>query len=271
MLRRTLIGLSLVGASTLLAACGSAAASSTSATSKSTSSIKVHGTKRSRRNFRPPAATGTVAAVASSSMQVQGTATGETTVDWTSTTKFTKTTQVPATTLAAGTCVSVFEIPATQGSAAARTVISQISSGTRCTRPAFPAGGRRPRSFGARRNRANFKRYVGRVVSVSATSLTLNAITSTSSTATKSVTVPITSSTTVSGRAIAASSDLAVGSCVTVQGTTSSIGVVTATKVAISAPVNGTCSTFARGFGGGGFGGRPAGGSTSGSSTGSAA
>ncbi|MDA8396431.1 MAG: DUF5666 domain-containing protein [Actinomycetota bacterium] len=268
MLRRTLIGLSLVGASTLLAACGSAAASSTSATSKSTSSTKVHGTKRSRRNFRPPAATGTVAAVASSSMQVQGTATGETTVDWTSTTKFTKTTHVAATTLAAGTCVSVFEIPATQGSAATRTVISQISSGAPCSRPAFPTGGRR--------NRPNFKRYVGRVVSVSATSLTLNAITSTSSTATKSVTVPITSSTTVSGRAIAASSDLAVGSCVTVQGTTSSIGVVTATKVAISAPVNGTCSTFARGFGGGGFGGggfggQPASGSTSGSSTGSAA
>ncbi len=264
MLRRTLIGMSLAGAGTLLAACGSAGASSTSATSKSTPTTAVSGTKRLRRNFRPPAATGTVAAVASSSMQVQGTSTGETTVDWTSTTKFTKATQLPATSLATGTCVSVFEIPFAQGSASTRTVISQISSGTTCAPPSFRAGGRRPRGFGAGRKLPNFKRYVGTVVSVSATSLTLNAITSTSSTTTKSVTIPITSSTTVSGRAIAAASDLAVGSCVTVQGTTSSIGVVTATHVAISAPVNGTCSTFARGFGGG-FGGPPSSGSSSGS------
>ncbi|MDA8210245.1 MAG: DUF5666 domain-containing protein [Actinomycetota bacterium] len=264
--------MSLVGAGALLAACGSASASSPVATSKSTSttSASANGAQRFRANFKPPAATGTVAALASSSMQVQGTSTGETTVDWTSATKFTKSTEVPASSLSVGTCVSVFEVPVSQGSSTTRTVITQIPAGTSCTQPTFPGGGQRPRSFGAGGNFPNFKRYFGTVASVSSTSLTLNAVTSASSTSTKPVTVPITSTTTVSGRATAAASDLAVGSCVTVQGTTSSIGVVTATNVAISAPVNGTCSSFRGGFGGGGFGGPPAGGSASGSTSGSA-
>ncbi len=56
---------------------------------------------------RPIAASGNVAALSGSSMEVQNPSSGQTTVSWTSTTSFSKTVSKAVNTLAAGDCVSV--------------------------------------------------------------------------------------------------------------------------------------------------------------------
>jgi len=100
---------------------------------------------------------------------------------------------------------------------------------------------------------------------VSGSSITVDALDfQTQKTAAKTVTV--TSATKYTETETATSSALAVGKCVLALGSADDSGNVTATSIAVSSPVNGSCTT---GFGGrGGFGGARGGGSGSGTQSG---
>jgi hypothetical protein len=103
----------------------------------------------------------------------------------------------------------------------------------------------------------------GKVTAVSGSTITVDAVDfQTQKTASKSVTVGSATKYTQSQKA--AASALAVGQCVVAQGKADDSGTVAATSIAVSAPVDGSCTT---GFGFRGT--RPNGGTGSGSGTGS--
>ena len=84
----------------------------------------------------PGFANGSVAALQASSMEVQNPSTGQTTVDWTTSTQFSKTVSESVSSLAAGDCVTVTGAPSktSKTTIAARsiTVLSPSSTGS-CT------------------------------------------------------------------------------------------------------------------------------------------
>ena len=86
----------------------------------------------------PGVANGSVAALQASSMEVQNPSTGQTTVNWTTTTQFSKTVSESVSSLAAGDCVTVTGTPSksSKTTIAARsiTVRSPSSTGS-CTCP----------------------------------------------------------------------------------------------------------------------------------------
>ncbi len=90
----------------------------------------------------------------------------------------------------------------------------------------------------------------GTLVNVSGSKLIL-------STADGNVTVAISGSTPISKTSVGATSDIAVGSCVTATGSMDSPGAITATSVAVSPAVNGSCATDS--YAGGNPGGFPGG------------
>jgi hypothetical protein len=89
-----------------LAGCGgsssSTAGAATTTTSPPTSSAPAAGA--GTRTF--PGASGSVAAITGSSMEVQNPQSGQVTVSWTKSTAFSETVKLPATSVAAGDCVS---------------------------------------------------------------------------------------------------------------------------------------------------------------------
>ena len=222
-------------------------------------------------------------------MEVQNQQTGQVTVSWTPSTTFSQLVSVPASSAAAGDCVTV-NGSSSKGTITAKTVaISQPTAG-KCnaggfgsagrfgggTRPSgasgrpsggFPGGrpsgatgGRRP-GFGGSGNLAFAS---GTVTSTTPTSLvisgfssatiTKNATSSKKPAAPKATTVKVktTSSTTYNENQAAASTNLAVGDCVTAAGSSDSTGAVSATTVRITSTGGQTCTT---GFGRGSFGG----------------
>ena len=116
----------------------------------------------------------------------------------------------------------------------------------------LPNGGTIPRNIAA---------AFGSVTSISGQQLSVKAIVrpknNKSKPKTGTVTVTLSGSTTLTQTQKAAETDLAVGSCVSANGTVDSLGTITAKNVTISQPVNGTCAGGFGGFGGGagGFGG----------------
>ncbi|MGO9457364.1 MAG: DUF5666 domain-containing protein [Acidimicrobiales bacterium] len=96
----------------------------------------------SGRRFGPgPGAFGSVAAISGTSMEVQNASTGQTTVDWTSSTTFTQNATVSVSSITAGDCVTVTGT-SSKGTITAKTVaIRQAGSSSGCT----PTGG--PGSF----------------------------------------------------------------------------------------------------------------------------
>ncbi|WP_366526728.1 DUF5666 domain-containing protein [Ferrimicrobium sp.] len=217
----------------ILAACGSAASSTSStAPPKSASTATRH----------PPkiAASGTIAAVSpsASSLQVQGTATGETTVGWTSGTKFTQTTVISPSSLTVGSCVVAIE-HTPRGSRVP--VVRSITVETYTTSCAsLPANTGKAKHHGTHAHKGSKGRRLirGRITGVSSTSMTLSL---TSSSASQTLTLPLRATTDVIAHQSATSSDLVVGRCVVVEGATNSIGVVTARRIGISLPTNGSC------------------------------
>jgi hypothetical protein len=90
-------------------------------------------------------ASGTIAAVSGSSMEVQNPTTGQVTVSWTPTTTFTQTLTVPSSQLAVGDCVTVSSTTKeTNGHLKASTVALRPTSNSSCT------GGAGGGGFGAR-------------------------------------------------------------------------------------------------------------------------
>jgi len=123
--------------------------------------------------------------------------------------------------------------------------------GFRTTNPVAPSHGTgaaaRPGGFGA----------VGMIKSLGdgtmAVAVTPRAVGGASAPATSTRTVTWTAATTFTQVVPATSSAVAVGVCVVAQGATDTTGALTAKSIAVSQPVNGTCSA---GFGGrrGGYG-----------------
>jgi Domain of unknown function (DUF5666) len=251
-----------------------------------------------------PGASGSVAAITGSSMEVQNQQTGQVTVSWTPTTTFSQTASVPASSVAAGDCVTVSG-SSSKGTITATTVtVSQPTAG-KCTTGGFggrfgggasgssaggggtpPSGaaGRRPGGFGGERpgggaggggrpgfgGSDHFGFASGKVTSATSSTLVISGFSSASITkkpssskntkstkkppAIKTTTVKVTikSTTTYSEDQSAASTNLAVGDCVTASGSTSSTGAVTATSVRITSTGGKTCTTgFGRGATGG--------------------
>ncbi len=91
----------------------------------------------------PVAASGSVAALGASSMEVQNASTGQTTVNWTSTTTFSKTVSEAVSSLASGDCVTVSGTPSktSKTTIAARTITVQAASSTGSCTGGFRAGG----------------------------------------------------------------------------------------------------------------------------------
>ena len=268
--RRT--ALLAVGAVALVAgACSSAAANNTPAGTSESSS----GNQPSARPT-PPAASGSIASISGTSMEVQNQQTGQETVEWTSSTTFSHTVSASLSTVAVGDCVSAIGTPSGSSVAANQVTISQPDSSGTCqagggglgfgggsasggppsgfTPPnggTFPGGGSQP-SGG---NFANFGSASGKVTAVSGSGFTVegvlrSAANRSSSPKTTSITVSTSSSTNYSQTASTDSSSLAVGLCVTAQGSADQQGNITATSISIRNPdSSGSC----------GFGFRPGG------------
>jgi hypothetical protein len=243
----------------VLVACGNSTGSSGRAAPTSRGSTSPAAAARPDRG---PAASGTVAAIAGHVMQVQNQQSGQVAVKWTTATAFSHEVSVSAAEVVVGSCVLA---TATTGSGssftASRVVLSPASSG-QCGGGAFPGGGNRPANgpsggppsgfpgggpSGATRPRnlrpgAGGAFAAGKVTARAGDTLTVT-MRSFGSAAPATRTVKLAASTKVYEQARTTAKSLAVGRCVTAQGKADSSGTVTATRVQISSPTNGSCTT----------------------------
>jgi|SRR5271169_1335923 len=221
----------------------------------------------------PPFTTGMLSALTGSTLTVQARNGRSTTVVVTGSTAYQQTQAATTSDIASGDCVRVIGTGSTASGVQASTVVVTKPTSKGCTvRMGGAGGGAGGRRFGsgtpgstpftlpggsAGSVPANIAAAFGTVQSVSGDQLTVKEqVPKTKKTKAKTATVSVTlsGSTTVTETVKGAVSDLAVGSCVTANGTADSLGTITAKSVTVSQPVNGSCGG---GFGGfGGFGGR---------------
>lgn len=267
----------------VLTGCGGDGATKASASSP-TSSASASG--RSPGGGAVPGASGSVAAISGSSMEVQNPSAGQTTVNWTGSTTFDQTVTLTASSLAAGECVTVTGTTS-KGTITARSVAitAAASSGTCAAGPGaggrgrFPGGTRNgnhprgsvPNGPNPGRSMANIGFAGGKIVSSSPTELVIygTSFTGFGSTTARStppttaapadVTVNLTPSTTFTEVRPAAAGDLAVGDCVVADGPADATGAVTAKTVRITSTGGKSCTTGFGRFGGGPSGSAPAG------------
>jgi len=306
----TVLGL---GVALTLAACGggstSAGSDPTSASSSATASSGGSGSTGGTSGgagTNGPAASGLIAAVDGTTMQVQSQQNGQVAVDWTSTTTFTEQVTVAASTIKAGDCVtaigasdsSTSSSTASTAFTAATVTVSEPTNGT-CTggfggagtRPSdaptgaapsgAPAGGTAPTGApgggaapsGAPGGAANRTSAIasGSVVSVSGSTLVIASRdfgSGTSGSTTTNKTVTLDSTTRITTEKTATSTAVKTGLCATAQGAADDTGTVTATSIALTQSVDGTCTSGFGGFGRGGNGGQAgtSGGTTTGGS-----
>lgn len=285
--RATLVVAGTVALAALLAGCGAgSAASASSSTSKAPASSS---NRPARGGFG--GVSGSIASVGSGSFTVKPSTGSTDTVNWTSSTAFTRTAVGALTDVTAGTCVSVSEASgsdASTGSVDATAVRITPAENGSCTRGggfgggsgsrpsggfgggSRPSGGFRGGAGGSGAPGGGFARAMlfGSVASTSPSGFVVNVTTpgtSGSSASTTTTAVAVSSSTTYSVTSAASATDLAVGECAAVfSGRTAgasgsaaptsapSTGPVTAAAVTLSQPVNGACSAGFGGFGGGG-------------------
>lgn len=270
----------LATAAATLAACGSSSSASTTS-----STAAPHGTGATGggggRQF--PGASGTIAAVNGTSLEVQNPTTGQTTVTYTTATTFEQTVAASAADVTAGVCVSAVGKPTSTSSSTQRfglpvtattVVVSQPTSGSCSGTGGFGRGGsgapgtgapgagppggpsgEQPGRSGGFPGRAGgqFAAASGLVTAVNGSQATVSETSRTTNQAT-SVAVTLTSSTTYTQRTAASASDLAVGKCAQAVGTADTTGAVTARSITVSTPgANGCSGRFGAGrFGGGG-------------------
>ncbi len=245
------------------AACGgSSGASSTTSTSAPTGG-------GSTTPSTLPGASGTIASVSGTTLQVQNASTGQTAVIYTSSTTIRQVTVASPSAVTVGSCISAFGSPPTTTSASGAAFGGPITASTVsvnqpvngvCTRPG-PGGrprgtpGAGTRRAGGFRGRA-FGAATGEVTAVNGSTVTVHE-TNPRTQATSTGTVTLTGSTTFTTTRNVDPSVIAVGQCARAVGTAGATGAITATTLTVSAPVNGACTTgFGRrgGFGGGGPG-----------------
>jgi hypothetical protein len=211
-----------------------------------------------------PPASGQVAAISGTTMQVQSQQAGQVAVSWTSSTKFTHPVTTTLSAVKAGDCV-VATAPSgtssTSFTATALTVSTPVNG--QCgggpgngQRPSgFPSGQRPSGAPSGAAGRRNGAFATGTVSSVSGSTLVVAArqLGSNGSTTNRNITVG--SQTKITTQQSTTSQSLKVGLCITAQGSANSTGTVAASSVRISDPVNGQCTGGFGGFGRGSNGG----------------
>lgn len=218
---------------------------------------------------RQPGVSGIIAAVSGSTMQLQSQS-RQTAVSWTATTAFTKAQAGSAADVTVGACVAVRSAggaTATGDSVSAANVqIAPAAADGTCslgfaggTPPVgapngvprstdapsdAPSGGGPGQGGSDGRGGAGGAGLFGKVTAVSGASFTLARIMPAGEGATSTATpatVTTTSSTAYTTLVKATATDVVVGQCATAQGQTSETGALTATSVALRAPVGGSC------------------------------
>ncbi|HEX3815525.1 MAG TPA: hypothetical protein VHX59_22030 [Mycobacteriales bacterium] len=275
--RRFAVAATGVVAAVTLTACGGSASGSSSpdkpSAAPSSASGGGAGGGRAGGQFGP-AASGKVAAISGTTMQVQSQQNGQVAVGWSTSTKFSHTVTMALSAVKAGACVIATAPSGTSATATsftAGTVVVTAAKNGSCTgdrsagggpsgqrpsgsrpsnRPSgFPSGGAGGGQLGAI--------AAGKVTSVSGSKVVIaaeqrgsTANSTTNSTVDKTVTVG--SATKITTEAATTAHSVQVGKCVTAQGKADSSGTVAATTVQITDPTNGQCGGGFGGFGRGG-------------------
>jgi hypothetical protein len=228
-----------------------------------------------------PFASGMLASISGSTLQLQN-AGGTATVVVNKSTRFTQTKTAALSDITVGDCVRVTGTGSTAtGVEATNISVSKPSSGSCTLGSRAEFGANRPRANGSFDGRggagtnaagpppgardgnggsrpANFAVAFGTVKHISGSTFTVKAQTFATPATTKpsgskpkvktqNVNVTASDTATITQTASATQKDLQVGSCVTANGTTDSVGTVTAQRVTISQPQKGACPAF--GFG----------------------
>jgi hypothetical protein len=276
-IRPKLIPIAVIGslAALTLGACGGGSRNTNSAASGSTPQTAASAPSGFGGGQRP-AASGLIATVDATTMQVQSQQAGQVAVTWSDSTKFSHTVTVTASSINAGQCVTAIAPSGTTQTATAFTattvMVSDATNGD-CGRGfGAPGGGNggapagRPSGIpnagpsgvpsGGPGGAGGFGGIAsGKVVSVSGSSVVVAAQSfgpnggSTASTTTNK-TITIGSDTKVSTQASTTSKSVVVGKCATVQGTADSSGAVAATSVSVTDADNGQCTGGFGGFNG---------------------
>ena len=294
-LRHTLATTTATVALVSLAACGSSSTgSSTSAGQPSTQASTAAGAATGAGN----GASGQIAAITGKTLQVQNQTDGQVAVTYTAQTAITAQVAAALEDVKVGSCVTVTPVMSASGApsaqsgntgtlAAGNVRISQptngdclgglgtmrpggSASGFPSGRPSgFPSG--RPSGFasgGPGGGRTFAFGANGKVTAVSATGFTVaSQFPGTSSQAPRDTTVTVSGSTTYTTTKPGDSSALKVGKCVVATGQSDDTGAVTADRLVVSDPVNGSCTggfTIRRGGAAGGQTGQGAGSSDGG-------
>lgn len=282
-LRPALAAVALGAVAVSLAACGGSPSTSSTA---APSGPAPHASSTTPTSV--PGASGSIAAITGQSLEVQNPSTGQTTVTYTATTTFTRTTPASLADVTVGVCATaVAPARASSGTTTApggtapvdaiTVAITQPAGGSchagsggglaRASRVGGVGGtsGTTPggKSRAARKAHRGLARVAsGSVSAVSGSSFTVQRL-DPANNATVARTVVVNAATTYTQVVGASPSNLAVGLCVRAVGPTSSTGAVTATSIRVNQPGPHGCR--------GGFGGRGRGsnaGAGSGASTG---
>jgi hypothetical protein len=224
------------------------------------------------------AASGMIASVSGTTLEVQDPQTGQTTVNVSSKTVIIATVSASESSIAKGTCISATGTKGSGGSVKATNISIFAATKGECTRgfgagaggfrftggtiPRRTTGSRPPGNF---TRPANFASASGKVTSKSGTTIKVEAVTVSFAkgkvtTKTGPKTVDVAKSTTYAKTERATASSLKVGECVTATGSTNNIGAVSATTLMVTKATSSGCSAFG-GFGGGFPRGGPGGGS----------
>jgi hypothetical protein len=272
-LRHTLATTTATVALVSLAACGSSSTNTaTGGGQPSTQASTAAGAATGAGN----GASGQIAAITGKTLQVQNQTDGQVAVTYTAKTTITAQVAAALEDVKVGSCVTV--MPAQSSGSSSSSTSTTVSAGTvrittavngECTGALGAAprgGGNRPGGApsgqptdlpsgmpnGAAGGRGGFGAD-GKVTAVSASGFTVaSTAPGSTSASTTSITVTVNGSTTYTTTKASDASAIKIGQCVTASGSSDDTGTVSATRLTVSAPVDGTCNTgFGRGPGAG--------------------
>ena len=247
-----LAGALAVVAPLVLAACGGASSVSGAGASAATQTPRPASGTAGRGV--PPAADGLIAAVDPADIQVQNPTSGQVTVRFTGTTRFTDTESTVLAAVTAGSCVvatapASVPVPRPTAITATTVVLSQATSSGCLPRPGggaksartsgVPHGSRATGSHPGRSRRADT--ISGTVLSVIGSTITVREP-ARGSAAAMTATVTVTPATSYRHTVTVTKAALKVGLCATVAGSTDSTGAVTARRIALSTAGASGCS-----------------------------
>lgn len=220
-------------AAALVAACG---ATSSAPTSAQTAASASPASRAAGQAAFGAGVTGKVVQLTASQLQLNGQG-GSATVDYAADTPVLQTAAGSLSDVQAGVCVLATGQPAAGGAVAATTLSVMLNMNGQCTGGGFPGGGPRaggsPRPGASPRPRGSPGAFGGgttvrgKVTAVSGSSLTVQPATG------SPVTVDVTSTTRITRIELGATTQLAVGQCVTASGQRDATGAVQARQLTI--------------------------------------